>query len=129
MEPERPIEKLLRDWANKRRRDTDPPPELHPATRRLLQGEVARKFGADQRQTRTSWFAAFWPRFAWALGVFAVLATAVWLVAPPFGERNRRGMLAKSDSGAAREFSKEAIPPPAIQPARPANMVNQPGVR
>lgn len=49
MEPERPIEKLLRGFAKKRLDDAGPPMELHPATRHLLQGEVAR---GRPRQTR-----------------------------------------------------------------------------
>lgn len=43
MEPERHIEKLLRAYAKKRRDQAGAAPELHPATRRLLQGEVARR--------------------------------------------------------------------------------------
>ena len=43
MEPERRIEKVLRAYAKKRREDAGAPPELHPATRRLLQDEVARR--------------------------------------------------------------------------------------
>ena len=42
MEPERNIEKLLRAYAKKRRAQAGDPLELHPATRRLLQGEIAR---------------------------------------------------------------------------------------
>ena len=42
MEPERHIEKLLRAYAKKRRAQAGDPLELHPATRRLLQGEIAR---------------------------------------------------------------------------------------
>jgi hypothetical protein len=42
MEPERKIEKLLRAYARKRRAQAGDPLELHPATRRLLQGEAAR---------------------------------------------------------------------------------------
>jgi prepilin-type processing-associated H-X9-DG protein len=42
MEPERHIEKLLRAYAKKRRAQAGDPLKLHPATRRLLQGEVAR---------------------------------------------------------------------------------------
>jgi type II secretory pathway pseudopilin PulG len=42
MEPERKIEKLLRAYAKKRRAQAGDPLELHPATRRLLQGEIAR---------------------------------------------------------------------------------------
>ena len=42
MEPERKIEKLLRAYAQKRRAEAGDPLKLHPATRRLLQGEAAR---------------------------------------------------------------------------------------
>ncbi len=42
MEPERNIEKLLRAYAKKRHAQAGDPLELHPATRRLLQGEIAR---------------------------------------------------------------------------------------
>jgi prepilin-type processing-associated H-X9-DG protein len=42
MEPERHIEKLLRAYAKKRRAQAGDPLELHPATRHLLQGEIAR---------------------------------------------------------------------------------------
>ena len=42
MEPERKIEKWLKAYAKKRRAQTGEPFKLHPATRRLLQSEVAR---------------------------------------------------------------------------------------
>ncbi len=43
MEPERKIEKLLRFYAKKRRADAGDPLKLHPAARRILQDEVARR--------------------------------------------------------------------------------------
>jgi hypothetical protein len=79
-ELERPIEKLLRASAEERRRQAGGPFELHPATRRLLQGEVARQYRhpapatAPQRQ----WF-QFWPRLAWSLGTFLVLGMAAFI--------------------------------------------------
>src|SRR5215469_10345761 len=42
MEPERKIEKWLKAYAKKRRAQAGEPFNLHPATRRLLQSEVAR---------------------------------------------------------------------------------------
>ena len=48
-ELERPIEKLLRAAAQKRRDDAGAPFKLHPADRRLLQSEVARTFAQPQR--------------------------------------------------------------------------------
>src|SRR5450755_2593706 len=58
MEPERKIEKLLRAYAKKRSGDAGDPLKLHPATRRLLQGEVARrkpKPDADEEASVTLW--------------------------------------------------------------------------
>src|SRR2546423_13658585 len=100
MELERPIEKLLRAWAKKRRQDAGAPSELHPATRRLLQGEVARNFDkeAPSKGSFSTRFAALWPRFALGLGVFAVLAVAVWLIVPPSGGSRGEDRFAKSDS-------------------------------
>ena len=42
IEPEREIEKQLRAYAKERREQAGAPIELHPATRKLLQGEAAR---------------------------------------------------------------------------------------
>ena len=83
-EPERPIEKLLRDAARKRRDMAGAPFELHPATRRLLQGEVTRRFAKRQGEARSfsTIVAQLWPRFAWGLGILAVLGVAVWVLLP-----------------------------------------------
>jgi len=48
-EPERPIETLLHAAAKKRRDEAGAPFELHPADRRVLQGEVARRFAKPER--------------------------------------------------------------------------------
>src|SRR5436309_7045550 len=108
MEPERPIEKLLRTWAKKRRQDAEPPLELHPATRRLLQGEVARlaKQGSQKRSFWTG-FAAIWPRVAWGLGVFAVLAMLVCIIMPPSEAPERGRQLAKHDLPGMKETLSE----------------------
>jgi hypothetical protein len=83
-EPERPIEKLLRAAAQKRRDDAGPPFELHPADRRILQGEVARKFAQPQRERRSfaAALAQLWPRLAGAIAILAVLGLAVWTLLP-----------------------------------------------
>jgi hypothetical protein len=79
-EPEKKIDESLRAYANKRREDAGAPLDLHPATRRMLQGEVA-KLRAAQPAERRWWQVFFpaWPRFAAAAGMFAVLATGVWV--------------------------------------------------
>ena len=74
MEPERKIEKLLRAYAKKRRADAGDPLKLHPATRRLLQGEVARRKprpDADEEASVTLW-ELFRQRWALLAG-FAVI--------------------------------------------------------
>src|SRR5438045_298336 len=82
MEPERPIEKLLRASARKRREEAGAAFELHAATRRLLQGEVARHYTQPER-TRSSWaqrLLGLWPRLALGLGIFASLAVIAAIV-------------------------------------------------
>src|SRR5258706_13596238 len=128
MEPERPIEKLLRAWARKRRDAAGPPLDLHPATRRVLQGEVSRKFGKNERQSRSfsELVAALWPRFAWGLGVFAVLAAAAWLVLPGFNKPRSEGSLAKNETALEAEAVKRPAAAPVMEPASPpADMVRR----
>jgi hypothetical protein len=81
-EPEKKIEELLRGYSRKRREDAGAPMEMHPATRRILQGEVAKLAKAGQRQPRSWWqsFFLMWPRFAATVGMFAVLAVGVWVI-------------------------------------------------
>jgi hypothetical protein len=64
IEPERPIEKLLRAYGKKRRDEAGAPFELHPVGRRELQSEVSRRYGASAPQTGfvAGFLARFWPR-------------------------------------------------------------------
>jgi hypothetical protein len=98
IEPERPIENLLRAAAKKRRDDAGAPLELHPATRRLLQGEAARKFAAAQRPSRLFFqgLAQLWPRFAWGVGMLAALTVIVWLLVPAPVKNGPHALLAKN---------------------------------
>jgi hypothetical protein len=85
MEPERPIEKLLRASAKKRREEAGPPFEMHPATRRLLQGEVKREVkprGQGTESGRPS--AGLWRRLGWSLGILIILGLAASLFMPEF---------------------------------------------
>lgn len=87
MEPERDIEKLLRAYAKKRRSEAGDRPELHPATRRLLQSEVARRRPKPGRQ---SWIwavlAALRPRVVYVLCGLAVVVLAVAVFLPGLHE-------------------------------------------
>ena len=79
MEHDRPIEKLLRRYAKKRRGDAGAPLEMHPATRRLLQGEVSRQFpkaDGEGKSTFAEWFAALRKRWVYATAAMSVVLIA-----------------------------------------------------
>ena len=82
MNDERPIEKLLRRFAQKRRDEAGTPKELHPANRRLLQAEVARQFPKAQR--REGWWAGLSlllnRKLAYAMALVAVIGVAVFVI-------------------------------------------------
>ena len=84
MEPERKIEKLLRAYAKKRRADAGDPLTLHPATRRLLQGEVARRKPKpeDEEASVTLWelFRQRWALLA-GFAVICIFGAALFLPA------------------------------------------------
>jgi hypothetical protein len=67
MEPERKIEKLLRAFAKKRRADAGDSLKLHPATRRMLQGEVARRRAAAPEEDSVSLWQFFRQQWAFLL--------------------------------------------------------------
>lgn len=79
-EPERKIEKLLRAYAQKRRRDAGEPPVPSQAMRQRLQAEVARRYGGEPVEGR-SWLERFvamhWGKLAIASGAVVVLVIAV----------------------------------------------------
>ena len=82
MEPERNIEKELKTYAQQRRVEAGAAPELHPATRKLLQDEAARAAksadGEAQGSGRRFWNS--WPRLAVAgVAVVAVVA-GCWFI-------------------------------------------------
>src|SRR5260221_6530253 len=79
-EPDNQIDELLQAYAKKRREQMGAPPDLHPATRKLLQGEVARTF-PKKPSAAESWFSflkIFWPRIAFATSVLLVLGFGSW---------------------------------------------------
>lgn len=85
-EPERKIERLLRAYAQKRRRDAGEPPERSLAMRQQLQAEVARRFGSEPAEGR-SWLeqfvAAHWGKLAIASCAAALLLIALVSMYPP----------------------------------------------
>src|SRR5436309_3974686 len=119
-EPERPIEKSLRACAQKRRADAGAPLELHPATRRLLQGEVARQFakGQPERRAFSELLARLWPRFAWGLVVLAGLAVAFSLMVPGGNKAKEEFALAKNNDRPAPPTANQTGPLPAVAPEK-----------
>ncbi|HWH71293.1 MAG TPA: hypothetical protein VNT26_18055, partial [Candidatus Sulfotelmatobacter sp.] len=119
MEPERPIEKLLRAFAKKRRDETGEPLGLNPATRRRLQNEVARQFGPAAQPQGSRWqtLRQLWPRLAWGLGALAVLAVAAALLLPSLGHHPSQTTLARNEplpeAAPVSQTSPAAIPAPA----------------
>jgi len=89
-EPKKRIEESLHAYARKRREEAGAPMEMHPATRRMLHGEVAKLQGAQPPERRAWWQSFFlvWPRFAAAVGMFAVLAVGVWVFTQSEGRRS-----------------------------------------
>lgn len=82
MNDERPIEKLLRRYAKKRRDEAGAPLELHPATRRLLQREVARQLGkaGAEESPSAGWLALLRAKWVYATAAACAVVAAVGLV-------------------------------------------------
>ncbi len=91
MEPERKIEKLLRAYAKKRRADAGDPLKLHPATRRLLQGEVARrKAMPDDAEASVSLWELFRQRWAMLAGFALVMFFGAALLMPALSKAKKK---------------------------------------
>ena len=119
MEPERPIERLLRDYANQRREKAGAPAELHPATRRLLQGEVARVFkpGRDQAVSTTPRAFLSWRRVSWALASVCVVGVAVAVLVSLSSRRNASFEMARSETPASARSTTPLPAPPLSSPS------------
>ena len=120
MNDERPIEKLLRRYAKKRRDEAGDPLSLHPATRRLLQGEVARQYPKASREGRssTTGFLALWAqKWAFALGVLVVLAVTAVVLVPTFKSSPEAEFLAQKKTSEDIAVRESVAPVSAPAPA------------
>jgi hypothetical protein len=128
-EPERPIEKLLRAAAKKRRDEAGAPLELHLATRRLLQGEVGRTYATPKRESRSfiEALGQLWPRVAGGVAIFALLVLAGYMLLPVPDKNKRGALMAKNELMPQARASKQPLPPPLTAavpaPAPPASAV------
>jgi len=126
--PNNDIEKQLRNYAQQRR-DAAGTPEMHPATRAMLQAEVKQRLGGTGTTTapasRAGW-TLLWPRLAFALGVIALLGVAAILLLPPDNKPKGNFELANlKEAEPARtladisDVAPAAQPVPALAPAAP----------
>lgn len=90
MEPERKIEKLLRAYAKKRRVDAGDPLKLHPATRRLLQAEVARKKPMPDEEESVTLWELFRQRWALLTGFAAIIFFGAALLMPALSSSKKK---------------------------------------
>jgi len=123
MNDERPIEKLLRRYAQQRRDAAGEPPALHPATRRRLQGEVARQYPPPARETApglAGFFGVLARRWLYVVGMAVVLALATALLLPSFNQSKHQTLLAQktaSEGSGRRDTSVTATAP--VSPPNP----------
>ena len=81
-DPNKKMDELLKAYAQERRKA--PEPNLHPATRKMLQGEVSRVLGSANPQR--SWlhrFRTFWPQIAFGTSLCLILGIAVFSLRQP----------------------------------------------
>jgi len=115
---ERPIEKLLRESAQQRREAAGAPLELHPATRRLLHGEVSRQH-AKAMSTRASLFQTLLqagPRLVWGITALAVLVILGTMVLPLWTGHQAETLLAQNDNPPTPTSKDELAAAPSVNP-------------
>jgi hypothetical protein len=91
MEPERKIEKLLRAYAKRRRAKAGDPLKLHPATRRLMQGEVARNSPKpDEESASMTLWELFRQQWAFLLGFSLIVFFGAMLFLPTLSSAKKK---------------------------------------
>ena len=117
MEPERHIEKLLRASAKTRRDKMGAPLELHPATRRLLQDEAARR---APRRGEHGFFQTLLVllrrRLVLVSGVAAVVVAGAWVLVTRISSKDEAALAFES----GRNPRQAEAPARATQESEPA---------
>lgn len=113
MEPERPLEKILRAFAKKRRDQSGAPMELSSGARQRLHQEIARRTaGKREPGFFESLFNAFRPRLVFVACAVAVLGVGAVLLLPALQHGKTRSLTTLSMAD-----SKLSAAPPAESPA------------
>lgn len=76
------MDETLKAYAGKRRQEAGPPFDLHPATRQMLQGEVARTYKQPPQSSWLRRIIVLWPRVAFAAACVAITITLVLVTLP-----------------------------------------------
>src|SRR5580700_3324650 len=119
-EPNRKMDEMLKAYAKKRREQAAPAAEMHPATRKLLQGEVKRIFGvaptSNPTPPRQNWRAWRWPLLAmWGglaalLVMFAMINTQLRTLAPAGVKEEGRRMKDEKVELLTRDLRRREAP-------------------
>jgi len=90
MEPERKIEKLLRAFAKKRRAEAGEPLKLHPAMRRLLQDEIARRAAKPEEDDSLSLWQLLRQHWAFLFGFALIMFCLATMFLPALSGAKRK---------------------------------------
>ncbi len=95
MEPERKIEKWLRACAKKRRDAAGEPLKMHPATRRILQNEVARIERPEEKPSLSLWQLVR-QEWAWLAGFALIIFFSATLFLPALSSAKHKAQNANA---------------------------------
>ena len=93
----RPMHDLVDAYTQARRKSAEGAGELHPATRRLLQGEVKRQYPSSARLTSRA-TGTWWRRMATAFGMVCLLSATAYIVFHPSRTGPLPVQIAKQDA-------------------------------
>lgn len=123
-EPNNNADELLKRYAEERRKQAVPASELHSASRRILQGEVARVYGGQQRSALPWWRRILGsPQIGWACALAAVVGISFYAnrqpspipqEAKPVAPAVKTDALAPAPKMEEPIKAKENLPAPAV---------------
>lgn len=118
-DPNKNMDELLKAYARDRRKA--PELNLHPATRKMLQGEVSRVLGSANPPR--SWFhrfRSFWPQIAFGTSLCLILGIAVFsLRQPPPTSEKQETLGEKTLEEKNVKAAEDAFLAPALEAPRP----------